>query len=318
MKNICIFILIGFLYSSPLQVSAQHNVGTSRDQRFFDITTAITNILNQLISTVSNTLNAFLNSTGSSILGGINTIENAVNQAISDFMQQIEDSRTEFENLITEELAHCFENMDIAFLNAKNETINGIFGCYNNSREIFMSISENIAIYGQNNSIIILNLKTKLDDCINTPAFEDKIKCAVELSAIIKITFIGLSENIANTANNIKDKIYSSINGSLTCIDEKLTNGQTELEQTLEDVRQCLQDADRYSTTTSTTEDSTQGNEENSTVTNEEDSTVTNEGNSSVTNEENSTLNEESSTQTNEQNSSTQTEDSIIANENTE
>lgn len=271
-KFLLTFIALGLISSlSCLPSEVQRT--RLENQRFFDIVGAITKLVNSLIQTVQNKLNDLVNQTGAIILQGIENIEKAITDAITDFSDQIKNVQEQLNALVNETVKPCLDGLNGEIIGVQNETLTNIALCYETGRTELDKISEYIANYTAKNNQEFQSVRDKIQECIAEPDFGDKIKCAVDASNTIRDAVINYAQNIDDTAKGIFSTITNSVNGTFVCIQNESDLGEDKLNEIVDHVTTCLSQEETTEEGTTTTESTTVEN--TSTTTEDLDTSTT-------------------------------------------
>lgn len=222
------------------------------NQRFFDILSGISSVINQLIESGKRALDNFCNQTQNLIENEASIIENAYTNGINAFNEYVAQVQAE-----ADQIQPCIEDIPEKIQNVREETRAAIKKCLENGRAQLQSIRDDIDNYRKINHEAIAGVQTFIEECVNRPSFGDKIKCAVDASRNISATVEVFRDNIENTKNIVVQKIREASASTHECIAQQIMNGQTKIKEILEEARQCLDDAKSTVQDQSTTVDPT-------------------------------------------------------------
>lgn len=249
------FVLLAIISSSVCETIENRQQTASDNERFLDIISGITAVVNQLIESVTIAFNDSAVEMTNLIQSEVLKIQNTLTNSIIAFNQYIEQSLVELDALIQEQIKPCLQNTQENIENVKENTKIAVEACQENGESKLSSIQLDIKAYEETNQRAVDAMSASIQSCVNETNFGDKIKCAVDASRNISSNVQIIRKNIANTTSLVLTEIREAVVETHECIANAIRDGHADVNQILVEARQCLEEATETSTNEGTTSD---------------------------------------------------------------
>lgn len=244
MKCLVLVLLVIASQSVTHGVSFEHPQEVAiENQRHFEIANGIAAVITQLAESVKSSLDNLWVDSQNWIHNELVVLQTAIvngTKALESFLQEVE---AEVETLVNEKIEPCFEGVREKLNNTRYETRAGIKACRENGREKLSTIREDVKNYREINQAAIEGVQAYLEACANQTEFNSKIRCALDAARNITDTARAIRENYLNTRAIIAAKVHQAAYETHECIVNELREGRDKIELIIEDVRQCLEEA---------------------------------------------------------------------------
>lgn len=237
-----IIILLIFVGSTFCEIVDPQQVAIE-DQRFVEIVSGISAVINQLIDSIKAALNDLADQTKNWIRNELAAYEKATASVIDSFNEYTRKVKAELEALVNEQIKPCLEGLPQKIKAVEEETKQALKVCRRNGWSNLQTIKDDVANYRAIKQEAVTGMTAFIQSCANESSFSEKIKCTVEASRNVSRTAGVLRENIANTTAIVSAKIRTTVSKTHDCCVGVLRNSQREIQEIMEEARQCLEDA---------------------------------------------------------------------------